>query len=469
MSPVMPLAYPQTQLQPPPYHVTVNQPDGATGYVFITTGQSSAALKHPTSTDSKPTGGGLEILDKSGNVVFFDQLPPGLEAGNFRVQQLHGNDVLTWWQGVGVGHGEGTDYIADSHYQIKSITPAGLTSDTHEFRLTPDGKALITSYKRVTQDLTAVGGAKNATMFDCIASVVDVDSGKTLFQWSALDHIPLTDTTIPLSMAGAPPTLDRTPDPFHMNSIYPGTHGDLLISLRNTSTIYDVDMASGKINWQLRGQPGHTAGSTLSAGPGIEFAYQHDAQFVDDSTVRLMNNNGAPRVGQSSAVWIHVDPAAKTANLVHEQPAPEGVVNDFMGNVSQVGDDGAFIGWGSSGAITEYSKDGRLLYRADTENPSYRAYLQHWTATPSWPAELVAGPPQQVAAVWNGATEVARWRLLRGDDANDLKPVTTVDWQGFNTTIALPAGTPATGYFQAVALDKDGKQIGATKITQLGS
>jgi hypothetical protein len=39
----------------------------------------------------------------------------------------------------------------------------------------------------------------------------------------------------------------------------------------------------------------------------------------------------------------------------------------------------------------------------------------------------------EVAVSWNGATEVATWRVLAGEDADDLTPVAEVGKDGFET------------------------------------
>ena len=52
------------------------------------------------------------LLDPSGNLIWFQPLPANQLATDFRVQQLDGQPVLTWWQGYtnnGSGRGEGRD------------------------------------------------------------------------------------------------------------------------------------------------------------------------------------------------------------------------------------------------------------------------------------------------------------------------------------------------------------------------
>ena len=60
-----------------------------------------------------PDQDGPMILDPSGNMIWFQPVPANELATDFRVQQLGGQPVLTWWQGFtnnGSGRGEGVIY-----------------------------------------------------------------------------------------------------------------------------------------------------------------------------------------------------------------------------------------------------------------------------------------------------------------------------------------------------------------------
>lgn len=470
------IAVPQTQLTPPPYTVNVNEPSGQPGYVFLNNGginPAAAVLKPGAGLPQMPPPsgpGGPEIVDKQGRVVWFGQLPMNKSAANFRVQTYRGEPVLTWWQGDEggkdvFGHGNGVDYIVDSHYRvIATLSPEGLTSDVHEFRLTPDGHALITSYKKVPADLSAVGGPKNGQVWDCLASVVDVATKKTVFQLSALAHLPIADSVITTANRAA--YLGDVFDAFHMNSIAPTPDGDLLISLRHTSAVYKVSRKTGDIVWQLGGKR-----STFALDPGVQFGFQHDAEFTDPQTIRLFNNNadGATTLGPTSLQWIHIDPAARRAGLVRNQTHPGDVHTFAMGNAQAVSDGNTFSGWGTGQHISEFSPSGRLVYDAQTPKAAtYRAFLDDWTGEPTLPPELTVQPGDRptVTAFWNGATEVKQWRVLRGDSATDLQSVTTGDWNGVATALPLPPSTPTQGYFQVQALDESGTVIGESEPTR---
>ena len=60
---------------------------------------------------------------------------------------------------------------------------------------------------------------------------IDIATGKVLFEWDSLDHIPVTDTYTPF--AGG--TKAAPFDYLHINSIAIAPDGDLLLSARDTS------------------------------------------------------------------------------------------------------------------------------------------------------------------------------------------------------------------------------------------
>lgn len=367
---------PSLPIASPTYTVRANAPGGFDGDIFYTTGLSAAAVvpNLPEPPAALPEFQSANVIrDEAGNIVWRYVPPAGQTVSNFRTQTYQGRKVLTWWQGSSAGgHGAGADIIADENYHIiDTITPGdGLSSDVHEFRLTPDGHALITAYQPVTADLTAIGGPADATVLNCIASVVDVATKQVLFRWDAMSHVPITDTTAPRTT----PWSD-TYDPFHMNAISLDPAGNLVISMRNTSTVYNVDPRTGAVNWQLGGK-----NSTFALGPGVGFAFQHDAEFTDPTTLRLFNNNssGLQTLGPSSVQWIHLDPATKQATLVRNQTHPDGLVAFAMGNAETLPNGNTLVGWGMAAHISEFSPTGELVYDAALPTGTYRAYADTW-------------------------------------------------------------------------------------------
>ena len=141
----------------PAYTVDVDTPDATPGYIYYNNGLSAAALVPGAGqalSAIPATAPANVVVDKSGREVWRYTPPAGQDVSNFRTQTYQGKRVMTWWQGSAVaGHGAGTDYIADEHGNVLDTLTAGDdSSDVHEFRLIPGGRALITSYREVPAD-----------------------------------------------------------------------------------------------------------------------------------------------------------------------------------------------------------------------------------------------------------------------------------------------------------------------------
>jgi hypothetical protein len=89
-----------------------------------------------------------------------------------------------------------------------------------------------------------------------------------------------------------------------------------------------------------------------------------------------------------------------------------------------------------------------------------------WTAQPSKPPNVFAqasGSSTSIYVSWNGATEVAKWRVKSGPTAEALIPGKTFVKKGFETHTTI-SGNPA---FVAIeALDADGKVLGTSEPVQ---
>jgi hypothetical protein len=442
-----------TALQPPSVTVLQSSPGAADGLVFVTPRRTTA-----------PSGQqGPEIVDGQGRPVWFDPITNGEQATDFRVQRYRGKPVLTWWQGTNPvvrGVGVGVDEIADSSYNIIASVRAGngLDADQHEFVLTPRGTALLTIYHAVPYDLSSVGGSPNGKVFDCIVQEVDIATGAVLFEWHSLDHVPLSDSYAPL-----PPSPSIPWDYFHVNSVNLDGGDHLLISARHTWTVYDVNRQTGDVVWRLGGKE---SGFTL--GPGVPFAWQHDVHAVGPDTLRIFDNesNGVPVLAQSRVIWVHLDMRTMTATLVRSFEHPEGLSVFSQGNAQALGNDDTFVGWGALGRFSEFDASGGLMFDASLPRgyDSYRAYREDWDGqpdtSPTTIAERNGDGTTSVHAIWNGATQVAEWRVLAGPEAGSLTAVATVPWNGLDTAIPVNVTAPM---FAVEALDSHGHAIGESQ------
>ena len=336
---------------------------------------------------------GPEILDQQGNVVWFQSVPAGQEASDFRTQTYHGQPVLTWWQGTGLGGlAKGTDYIYNSNYQQIATVNAGngLSADGHEFLITPQNTALILSYTTETADLTSIGGPSNQTVIDGVVQEIDIPTGKVLFQWKASDHVPYAQSEQPLPASASSPW-----DWFHINAVHIDTDGNLLIDARDTWATYKVGRHSGNIIWQLGGKANSF---TLQAAPGQKlnnagelFAWQHDPEALGNDVYTAFDNEAAgvgntgvdptAQFGLSRAVRFRLDERAHTATLLKSYNQPDGLTAPSQGNAQTTADGNLVVGWGSLPYFSEYDSAGDLLFNAEfpVGVNSYRAYLQPWS------------------------------------------------------------------------------------------
>lgn len=448
-------------LAPPTISVLENNDGTAPGDVF-------AAPK--ITTAGTPGQQGPEIVNNEGQPYFFLPVDLPYQASDFRVQQYRGQPVLTFDVGQstgGPGHSSGVSVILNQHYQQIATVSAGngLTADQHEFRLTDNGTALITSYHAVPYDLSKYGGPVNGQVYDGVAQEIDIATGKVVWQWDSLDHVPLSDSYI------AVPTNPSTPwDYFHINAVNPDTDGNILISGRGVSTIFKVDHKTGNVIWRLGGKE-----STFQLGPGVQFVGQHNAlpETGQPNTYRIFDNGngGGPATGKPSRIIdVKIDPQAKTATLANAVQHPDGLIANSQGNAQRLGNGDLFVGWGSVGRISEFDPAGNLLW--DGQVPAgydtYRAYRSPWVGEPltdpTVEATRVDPTHVDVDAVWNGATEVDRWLVLSGQSSGHLHPVGLTDWNGLATATEVRSSDP---YVEIVALDDQGDAIGRSDLVQV--
>ncbi|HWY90604.1 MAG TPA: arylsulfotransferase family protein, partial [Solirubrobacteraceae bacterium] len=326
--------------------------------------------------------------------------------------------------------------------------------------------ALITTYDPIYCNLSSVGGAAHGAVTDGLLQEIDVRTGLVMFQWSSLDHVALAES---YELAVSSHT-DWPFDFFHINSIGLTHDGSLLVSARNTWTVYDVDSATGQIQWQLGGKH-----PSFTMGPGTNAAWQHDPRELPDGTFSVFDNGAAPKVhSQSRGIVLSIDPQLKITTLVGQFTRPAPLLAYSQGNMQALPGGDWFMGWGQVPAFSELSPTGRLLFDAHfpAGDQSYRDFRFVWTGVPAHPPTFVvargSGGASAVYASWNGATEVASWRVLAGTSATRMRTVAKRLRTGFETAIPVPAGAPGP-YVTVQALDAEGRVLGvAPTAVRLG-
>jgi hypothetical protein len=435
-------------LSPAAVEVTMRAQGTSPGYILI-------ALKEGAGEH------GPMIVDDLGQLVWYSKYR---SARDFKVQRYRGRLVLTWWEGrVLAGHGVGEYVIFDDSYREMARVRAGngYQGDLHEFLITPQGTALLTTYNPVPADLSAVGGPKYGAVWDGIAQEVDIETGEVLFEWHSLEHVGIEESYI------EPPSDPNYPyDYFHINSIDVDHDGNLLICARNTWSVYKVERKSGEVLWRLGGK-----NSDFEMGPGTQSAFQHDARRQRDGIISIFDNGAHPQVHEESrGILVELDEQKMGAKLVREYTFPEKLISTSQGSMQILPNSNVLIGWGSQPFITEFSHDGQLLLDAHfpPDGESYRAFCFPWSGhpieDPAVALEQLSAEKVKLYASWNGATEVESWEVLAGPRPGRLESAGAVPRDGFETAMLVQS---SHSYFAVRAKEHSGRVLGTSAPVKL--
>jgi hypothetical protein len=408
--------------------------------------------------EAGPKQDGPMILDAGGNLVWFLPYPVGENTlvTDFRVQQLHGQPVLTWWRGnTNAGYGRGVGVIYNGAYQPVATVKAanGLSMDKHEFLITDQGNAYFAAAWPVR-----VSSSRKA-LVDSVIQEVDISTGLVLFQWDALDHVPLRQSYATGHGAGG------IFDPYHANSISLDSDGNPVVSMRNTSAVYKINQPTGDIMWTLGGKA-----SSFRMGAETTTWGQHNAIVQPNGQVTIFDNEGGrPRVKPDSrGIRIVLDSEKKTAKLIkqyhHSPPLP----SNYEGSLQPLSNGDVFIGWGQQPYFSEDNASGEQIFDGHFAEPTftYRAYRFVWSGQPPvsqlGAALSTAGNGVvDVYASWNGATDVVSWRVLGGQTPTAQAPLGSQAKRHFEIEIALHSQLP---YYVLQALGTSGNVLGTSRV-----
>jgi EmrB/QacA subfamily drug resistance transporter len=408
------------------------------------------------------------ILDNKLQPVWFKPVPTNVIAADLAEQTYRGQPVLSWWQGAVTDTGATTSgeyLVVNNHYKtIATLKGAdGWILTLHSMVVNGDD-AWVTANKDIPMDLGKYGGVRDGALTDSAVQEYNLKTGKLVYSWDALKHIPLSD-----SHALAPGNSFPW-DAYHVNSISLNGDGSFIVSMRNTWAAYDVNVATGNIIWTLGGKH-----SSFKFGSNAQFQWQHDVVLESGSQVSLFDDHccqltGAGTYlasnGPSRALVLKLKQASHTATVAaqYTRNSPDAA---YMGNTEVLPNGNVFVGWGEQPYFSEYSKSGKLLLDGELPGPdlSYRAVaVQSWSGMPATPpagAVRAGHGTSTVYASWNGATAIKSWRVLAGTSSGDLTAVATKGKTGFETAITVGADYQA---YRVQALDGKGRVIGSSRV-----
>ncbi|CZR69900.1 uncharacterized protein PAC_19800 [Phialocephala subalpina] len=416
---------------------------------------------------------GPVILDARGNLIWMDN-DKFKQAMNLNVQKYKGKDYLTFWtkskKNSNAKHSKKSYVLLDSSYEIAHrVRPHGhgLKGDSHEFRITPQGTALITIYYKHKVDCTDLGLGKSCWIQDGLFQEVDIETGRLLFEWRATDHIRMSDVfSSPSRKDGHGKSKNDAFDFFHINSVDKIDSGDYIISARYMHAVACISAKTGDILWQLGGKNNNFE----DLNGATDFAWQHHVTWQGNNTISLFDNHAntvfhSP-YKHSKGMLIRLDMEKMTATLIQKYVHPDKILNVSQGSVQVIPESGnVLVGFGNSPTYIEFSADGKVLCSAHFAPrlafeiidfglvKSYRVFKSPWVGRPKTVPDVKV-KHRKVYVSWNGATEVTGWRLEKAGalEAKDDEFVTVQELErdGFETSFALDK---IDGYVRIAALD----------------
>jgi hypothetical protein len=172
----------------------------------------------------------------------------------------------------------------------------------------------------------------------------------------------------------------------------------------------------------------------------------------------------------SRGIVVELDEQNMSAKPVREYTSPRKRLSTSQGNMQLLLNANVLIGWGSEPFISEFSREGELLFEAcfPPESESYRTFRFPWSGHPTdEPAVAVEqGPDDKIKlyATWNGATGVATWEVLAGPRQSQLESVGSVPREGFETAMLVQTFDP---YVAVLAKDRLGQPLGTSAPVKL--
>lgn len=349
---------------------TVNNP--APGNIFLANFRFGN-----TNTD----GFFMMILDSTGYPVKYKRSAP-FPTFDFDMQP---NGLLSYADIFQIlpGYGFSQFKVMDTSFAVVDSFQFGngYQADFHDFRLLPNGHALMMAYDPQPLDMSQIvpGGDTNAIVIGGIIQELDSDKN-VVFQWRSWDYVDITDSYIELT--------GEIVDYIHLNAVDFDNDENILISSRHFSEVTKISRQTGEIIWRLGGK--NNEFNFINENPDNApnyFSFQHDPRRISNGNLTLFDNGNQHSPPYSRGAEYELDEQNKTATLVWEYRHDPDLYGFATGSVQRLPNGNTLIGWGAASAtggpvLTEVHPDKSVAYELffPLELASYRAFKYPWVS-----------------------------------------------------------------------------------------
>ena len=182
------------------------------------------------------------------------------------------------------------------------------------------------------------------------------------------------------------------------------------------------------------------------------------------------NGSDPPEEKQSRGLLLSPNLSNHTVSVVKAFTNPSRtLLASSQGDMISLHGGNWLMGYGGLPDFTEYDSSGHVLLdgRLGKNVQDFRTYLAPWSGqpktSPAVAAKAAAAGTMSVSASWNGATQVASWRVLAGASSSSLAVVANAARSGFQTTLTAATSGP---YVQVQAMDAQGIVLGSSAVVK---
>ena len=226
------------------------------------------------------------------------------------------------------------------------------TEHHHDARLLPNGNVLLLCAASMPEDVAQqVRGGLTGTETDrgmyADYLVEMTTAGQTVWEWRIWEH--MDPATHPITLPS-----DTRAEWTHGNAIFDLPDGDILLSLRNISTIVRINRQTEEIDWELGPPP-------LSGAHGVNRLANGNLMIFDNGPYRVDQSEIAPTEAPFSRV-IEVDPDAKAIVWKYQEPTPWNFFSSLLSSAQRMANGNTLVTEGLFGRMFEVTPDGDTVW-----------------------------------------------------------------------------------------------------------
>ena len=309
----------------PPITVTTNYAPGvADGYIFLTDSAKTTNFGYyvmMVTNDATP----VWYKQLTNAAYDFKELPDGY------LHYAQQYQALSWTGGGYVTH----EILDENFNDVESIRAGnGYNAECHDFKMLPNGHALVTSYYMTRVDMSKIVLNGNPAALVSGAVIQELDAQRNVvFQWRSWNHYPFTSQWVNSTAAVIAE--------FHVNCVFEDTDGNLVIS--TPQWVKKISRQTGQIMWHLGGTENQFTFVGISPQEGTNSFAGHAINRLPNGDV-LIYKNGTP----SQAYEYALDETNKIATYVWSYTPKPAVSGPSQGDAQRLANGNTFIGWGGT-------------------------------------------------------------------------------------------------------------------------